>query len=134
MALYVIFESPLQVLADNPVHYLEQADAMSFLAAVPTTWDETRALDAHAGDYVLLARRSGAEWYVGAIADGTARALELDLSFLPEGPHRMQIWRDGVNADRYGNDYVMEERTVTRADRLCVELAAGGGWAARIWQ
>jgi alpha-glucosidase len=132
LAMYVVYESPLQMLADSPSNYLKEPEAMEFLGPVPAVWDETRVLDARIGDYVVVARRSGREWYVGAMTDWTAREMEIDLSFLPEGSFRIDSWADGVNADRYGSDYRKVTDTATRATRLKVKLAPGGGWAARL--
>jgi len=132
LAMYVVYESPLQMLADSPSRYLEEPEAMEFLAAVPTVWDETRVLDARLGDYVAVARRSGGDWYVGAMTDWTARDLEIDLSFLPEGRFVVDAWADGINADRYGSDYRRSKSQTDRTAKLPVHLAPGGGWAARI--
>ena len=84
------------------------------------------------GEYLLIARRRGAEWYVGAMTNGTARRLTLDLGFLGAGRFTMDSWADGVNADRNAMDYRKETRMVTRDDRVQVQLAPGGGFAARI--
>src|ERR1044071_3765739 len=100
LAMYVVFESPLQMLADSPSNYLREPEAMEFLSAVPTVWDETRVLDGRIGDYVVVARRSGRDWYVGAMTDWTARELEVDLSFLPAGAFRMDAYQEGVHANR----------------------------------
>jgi alpha-glucosidase len=132
LAMYVVFESPLQMLADNPSNYLREPEAMQFLSAVPSTWDETRVLDARIGDYVLLARRHGRDWYVGAMTDWTARELEVDFSFLPEGSFRLEAYQDGVNANRFGSDYKKVTSQVNRTTKLKIKLAEGGGWAARI--
>lgn len=132
LALYVVFESPLQMLADSPSHYQREPEMMKFLKAVPTEWDETKVLDARMADYVLIARRRGAEWYVGAITDWSSRELELDFSFLPEGTFRLELWRDGLNADRYPQDFEHVEQSVTRDTKLKLRLAEGGGWAARL--
>ena len=132
LAMYVVFESPLQMLADSPSNYLREADAMEFLSAVPVVWDETRVLDGRIGDYVVVARRSGRDWYVGAMTDWTARELEIDLSFLPAGAFRMDAYQDGVNAERRGEDYRRVQDQVTSASRLTIRLAEGGGWAARL--
>jgi alpha-glucosidase len=132
LAMYVVFESPLQMLADSPSNYLREPEAMEFLGPVPTEWDETKVLDARIADYVAVARRNGRDWYVGAMTDWTLRELEIDFSFLPEGNFSMTSYQDGVNADRYGSDYKMEKRQVNKATRLKVKLAPGGGWAARI--
>jgi alpha-glucosidase len=133
LAMYVVYESPMQMLADSPSHYMRAPEAMRFLAPVPVVWDETRALRAKIGDYVAVARRSGSEWYVGAMTDGQARHLDLDLSFLGEGTYRAEMFRDGPNADRYAEDLQSETREVTAGDRLRVEMVRGGGFAARIY-
>jgi alpha-glucosidase len=132
LAMYVVYESPLQMLADSPSEYLRETESMEFLSAVPTVWDETHALAGQVGGYALVARRRGAEWYVGAMSNGTARTLTLDLSFLGAGRFTMDSWSDGINADRDGMDYRRETRAVSRSDRLELRLAPGGGFAARI--
>ena len=132
LAMYVVYESPLQMLADAPSEYLRESETMEFLSAVPVTWDETRVLEAEVAGHVLLARRRGEEWYVGAMTGAAARDLALDLSFLGEGEWTLDAWADGINADRDGRDYRKESQTVTRAGRLALHLAPGGGYAARI--
>ncbi|HEY7514981.1 MAG TPA: glycoside hydrolase family 97 protein [Vicinamibacteria bacterium] len=132
LALYVVFESPLQMLADSPSAYEQEPDAMEFLGPVPAVWDETRVLQAKMGDYVALARRKGREWWIGAITDATARTLSLEVSFLPEGGYELDAFADGVNADRWGSDYTRAKSRVDRSTRLDVPLAPGGGWAGRL--
>jgi alpha-glucosidase len=133
LAMYVVYESPLQMLADSPSHYLREPDVMEFLGPVPTTWDETRVLDAKIGDYIVIARRKGREWYVGAMTDWTPRKLQVDLSFLPAGNFQMQSFEDGPNAVRYGNDFKKSSRRVNKTSRFEINLAEGGGWASRIY-
>lgn len=132
LALYVVFESPLQMLADSPTNYRREPEAMEFLSAVPTVWDETRVLDGRITDYALVARRSGTEWYLGAITDWTPRELAVDLSFLPAGKFQLTEWRDGVNADRRADDFKQSTQSVTNTTKLTIRLAEGGGWAARV--
>jgi alpha-glucosidase len=132
MALYVVFESPLQMLSDNPQHYRQEPDVTRFIAAVPTTWDETRALLGASGDYVAIARRKGDSWWVGALTDWESRSLTLDFSFLKGGRYRMELYRDGINADRHGSDHLREVSTLEGGGRLEVQLARGGGWVARL--
>ncbi|HYP07118.1 MAG TPA: glycoside hydrolase family 97 protein, partial [Bryobacteraceae bacterium] len=132
LAMYVVFESPLQMLADSPSNYLREPEAMEFLSAVPSVWDETRVLDAKIAEYVVVARRSGRDWYIGAMTNWTARDLELDLSFLPEGNLQMAAYSDGVNANRMAGDYKLAKGPVKRGAKLKISLAPGGGWAARI--
>jgi alpha-glucosidase len=134
LAMYVVFESPLQMLADSPSNYLKEPECMEFLGPVPSVWDETIVLDAKVSDYVLLARRSGDTWYIGAMTDWTARDLEVDLSFLGDGKYIAEIWKDGINADRYAEDFVMTEMSVTSNDKLQVHLAPGGGFVAVVRQ
>jgi len=132
LAMYVVYESPLQMLADSPSNYLREPETMEFLGPVPTVWDETRVLDARIGDYVAVARRHGRDWYVGAMTDWTARDLEIDLSFLPAGAFELDAYADGVNADRWASDYARTKSEVDRTRRVKIRLAEGGGWAARL--
>jgi alpha-glucosidase len=134
LAMYVVFESPLQMLSDSPSNYLREPEAMEFLGPVPSVWDETRALDGKIAEYVVVARRSGRDWYVGAMSDWTPRDLEVDLSFLPDGNFTMDAYQDGVNADRNASDYKKTTSQVTKAAKVKIHLAPGGGWAARIHQ
>ena len=134
LAMYVVFESPLQMLSDSPSNYLREPEAMEFLGAVPSVWDETRALDGKIAEYVVVARRSGRDWYVGAMSDWTPRDLQVDLSFLPDGNFTMDAYQDGVNADRNASDYKKTTSQVTKAAKIKIHLAPGGGWAARIHQ
>jgi alpha-glucosidase len=130
LAMYVVYESPLQMLCDSPTNYLKEPECLAFLGGVPSVWDETRVLEARMADYVLVARRSGRTWYVGGMTDGTARELPLDLAFLGEGAFDMTLYQDGINADQNGNDYKMIKTTVKAADKMTLKLAPGGGWAA----
>jgi len=134
LAMYVVYESPLQMLSDSPSNYMREPEIMDFLAAVPTEWDDTKVLDARIADYVVVARRNGHDWYLGAMTDWTPRNLEIDLSFLPEGTFTMEAYQDGVNADRNASDYRKITSQVNRSTKVKLPLASGGGWAARIHQ
>lgn len=132
LAQFVIYDSPLQYLAGTPSDYRAEPEFTRFLSGVPTTWDETRPLQAAIGDYVVVARRAGDTWYVAAMTDWTARKIELPLSFLPSGEYTATIVADGMNADRYAADYKIESRTVDPRSSLVIELAPGGGYVARL--
>ncbi len=132
LALYVIYESPLQMLSDSPSNYLREPEMMDFLGPVPSVWDDTKVLTGKISEYVAVARRFGRDWYVGAMTDWTPRELEIDFSFLPEGNFQMESFEDGVNADRQASDYKMTKTQVNKTTKLKVKLAPGGGWAARI--
>lgn len=132
VALYIIFESPLQMLSDSPSNYIREPETTGFIVNIPVVWDDIRVLDAKVGDWLLLARRSGNEWFVGALTDWKSRDLELDLSFLPAGSYRMDIFQDGINADRHAEDYKHMIITVKSGDKMKIHLAPGGGYAARL--
>jgi len=134
LAMYVVYDAPLQMLSDSPSNYLREPETMEFLGPVPTEWDETKVLDARIADYVVVARRNGKEWYIGSMNDWTARTLDIDLSFLSDGNFTMDAYQDGVNADRNASDYRKTTTQVNRNTKLKLQLASGGGWAARIHQ
>ena len=132
LAMYVVYEAPLQMLSDSPSNYMREPEAMEFLSVVPTVWDETRVLDAKMAEYVLLARRNGSDWYVGAMTNWTPRDLEVDFSFLPDGNFTLDSYQDGVNADRNASDYKKMTRQINKSTKLKIHLAPGGGWAGRV--
>ncbi len=134
LAMYVVYEAPLQMLSDSPSNYMREPEAMEFLSAVPTVWDDTRVLDAKISEYVLLARRNGSDWYVGGMTNWTPRDLEVDFSFLPDGNFTLDSYEDGVNADRNASDYKKTTRQVNQSTKLKIHLAPGGGWAGRVHQ
>ena len=132
LAMYVVFEAPLQMLADNPTAYMKEQESTDFIAKVPTVFDETVALDGKVGEYVAIARKKDNTWYVAAMNNWTGRELTLDLSFLGEGNYSAEIFRDGINADRDARDYKKEIKNVSSEDKIPVTMKPGGGWAAII--
>ena len=132
LALYLVLESPLQMLADAPSYYYKEPISMEFLSAVPSVWDETIPLFGKVGDYAGVARRSGGDWYIGAITDWEARDFEIDLSFLPVGAFEITEYKDGINAERHAEDLAKDVIQVRAEDKLKIHLAPGGGYAAII--
>ena len=130
MAMYTTFEAPLQMLADSPTQYIRNQECTDFIVQVPTTFDETIALDGKLGEYTVIARRKGTTWYLAALTDWTPRDLTLNLSFLPAGQYHADIFADGVNALKDATDYQHHLQTVTATDRLNIHLSSGGGWTA----
>lgn len=133
LALFVIFESGIQMLADNPTLYYRNPDCTEFIASVPVTWDETRAIEAKAGQYIVVAKRKADKWYIGAITNGKekAREFEVPLDFLsPNVKYGMLSFEDGVNAGRQAMDYRKKEQTVGKENTLKIKLARNGGWTA----
>lgn len=133
MALYVVFESPLQMLSDNPQRYDREHLCTEFIASVPTVWDELRVLEARCGEQIVVARRKGERWYVGGITAGEPCSTQIALDFLPAGrTWRMTSFEDGVNADRQAVDYRRRVREVDASTRIDIRMVRNGGWAAVI--
>lgn len=132
LALYVVFESPLQMLADSPSNYLANEQSTAFISTVPTVWDETKILSAKFQDHIISARRSGNDWFIGVLGNSKARNFDIDLSFLGQGEYQMISMSDGVNADKFASDIKKQTSKVTSQSKINVELAPSGGWVARI--
>lgn len=133
MALFVVFESGLQMLADNPVYYYRERPCTEFISSVPVTWDETKVLYAKVGEAVVVARRKGDKWFIGGITNNEGRTINLDLSFLPAGQSfTLTSFEDGINADRQAMDYKQRESKVNNATQLTIKMVRNGGWAGAI--
>lgn len=132
LAEYVVFDSPLNMLCDSPMNYMKEPVCTKFIAECPVVWDESVAVNGEIGKYITLARRSGNTWYVGSLTGWDSRELTLDLGFLGEGKWTMEIFKDGVNADRAACDFKHESVAVPADRQVVVKMAPGGGWAARI--
>ena len=124
LAMYVVYDSPLQMVSDAPEAY-RGAEDFEFIRRVPTAWDETRFLSGEPGHDIVLARRSGATWYVGAMTANEARTTRVPLSFLPEGNYRATVWEDGDAPEQVKRS----ERIVTARDTLALRLSVAGGAA-----
>lgn len=131
-ALYVIFESPLQMLADNPSAYLKEPAYTSYLSKFPTTWNDTRILYAEAGKAVIMARRNGNNWYIGGITDWDAFTYPVPLHFLGDGKYEAEMLEDGINADKAAQDHKINKRVIDKGTTLSIKMAPGGGFAAVI--
>ncbi|WP_281637657.1 glycoside hydrolase family 97 protein [Flavobacterium marginilacus] len=130
LALYTIFEAPLQMMADSPTAYMKEQQSTDFIAKTPTTFDETVALDGEVGKFVSIARKKSNAWYLGAITNWDSREITIDFSFLEKGKkYEAEIFSDGLNADKAANDYKREIITVDSATKLKYRLAGGGGLA-----
>ncbi len=126
LAEYVIFESPFNMLCDSPSNYLQEDECTKFIASVPTTWDETVVLDGKVGEYLVVARKKGYKWYIGAITNWEERDMEVDITALKSGAKSGKIFRDGPNANRVGKDYVTEQLQIW-GNTIKFHLAKGGG-------
>lgn len=140
MAMYTIFEAPLQMLADSPTKYMQNQECTDFIAQIPTVYDQVVPLDGKLGEYVVVAKRKGARWYIAAMNNWQARDLTVDLSLLIKMNEtnnkleklngRANIFADGINADREATDYKHTQRQINSDDKLQIHLAPGGGWTA----
>lgn len=132
LALYVVLESPLNMLCDTPQNYAREAECAQFIMGIPTVWDETRILDGRMGDYIVTARRKGDVWYIGGLTDWQARDIEIDCSFLDDKNYEGVLYKDGVNAHRIGKDYRCTPIKLNGRTRLKIHMAPGGGFAIRV--
>jgi alpha-glucosidase len=130
VAMYTIFESPIQMLCDSPSIYKKEQETLNFITQIPTTWDETVVMEASVSDYIVLARRKGKNWYVAGMTDWNPREFQIDLSFLEDGiDYRAQIYKDGINADRNAMDYKLQKRVMNKNDKFKVNMSEGGGFS-----
>ncbi|HQK40049.1 MAG TPA: glycoside hydrolase family 97 catalytic domain-containing protein, partial [Flavobacterium alvei] len=128
LALYTIFEAPLQMMADSPTAYMKEQESTDFIAKIPTVFDETVALYGEVGKYIAIARKKESKWYLGAITNWNARDITIDFSFLEKGKQfEAEIFSDGLNADKAAQDYKKEIVTVNSSTKLTYHLASGGG-------
>ncbi|WP_293710060.1 glycoside hydrolase family 97 protein [uncultured Parabacteroides sp.] len=133
LALYVVFESGLQMLADNPIYYNREKDCLDFMVSVPVVWDETRCLYAKVGEAVVVARRKGDKWYIGGISGSKGKEITINLDFLSEGKeYDMDYFQDGVNAERQAMDYKKDSKKVNASSSITICMVRNGGWAATL--
>jgi alpha-glucosidase len=132
LAEYIVFMSPLNMLCDHPSNYLREHECTQFIASVPPVWDQTVTLDSKIGEYIHIARRKDATWYVGGLTNWTERTVTLDLSFLGEGSYQAELFRDGINADRSARDYKHEVTDLPADRKLTVTMKPGGGFACKL--
>jgi alpha-glucosidase len=130
LAMFVVYESPLTMVCDDPAAYRGQPE-FAFMREAPTSWDETRAINGEIGRYVTIARRSGSDWYLGAMTDWLAREIRVPLEFLGAGRYEADIYQDGPDADRRPVEVAVLHRKVTADSTLSARLAKGGGLAVR---
>ena len=133
LAAYIIHDSPLTMLADNPTIYRQESECTEFISSIPNTGiEETRVLKGELGEYIVTARRVGANWYIGGMTNWTARVLDLDLSFLNSDHYDFTLFKDGVNADKNATDYKKERGVLNNQSTITIQLAPGGGFAIKL--
>ena len=131
LAMYVVLENYLQMICDYPAAY-EGQQGFEFIKNVPTTWDETKVIDARVNEYILIARRKNSDWYIGAINNHRAREIRIPLNFLDDGKYIADIFSDARDTDENPNHLNIEKKIIDNGDNLSFKLAAGGGLAIRL--
>ena len=134
IAMFVIYESPLQLFSGNLSDAYLEPELMELLGKIPTVWDETIIIDAQFGKYIVEARRNGNEWYLAAINDWQSCDFTLSLNFLKDGVYQIETACDGINAVKNPQDYKLKKSEVTARDSMYLKLAPGGGFVARIFK
>jgi alpha-glucosidase len=132
LAMYVVYESPIQFFSGNPSQGLLEPGFMELLGSIPTVWDTTVVLDAKVAEYIITARKKDGNWYIGAMTDSVGRKFSIPLDFLGKGQYAATICEDGINADRYAADYKLSTRVVTSRENLSFTLQPGGGYMVRL--
>ena len=132
VALYMLYESGLQMFCDNPTNYLKNPKTTAFMAQIPVTWDSTIVSDAAVGEYLVVARKNGDKWYIGAITNEKERQFTIRMDFLPQGNYHITTFVDGLNAHRNATDFRITEQNINNSAVLDIKMTAGGGWAAII--
>jgi alpha-glucosidase len=127
VALFIIYETGVQMLADSPSNYDRDKETFDFLKQIPVGWDDTKVLDAKVGEYILLARKKGSAWYVGGMTGDSSYKATIDFSFLDEGDYTAIIMQDGVNVEKFAEDYTLSTKSINRSTRLTIDIYKGGG-------
>jgi alpha-glucosidase len=132
LSMFVVYESPVSIFSGNPSQGLMEPAFMKLLGEIPTTWDETIVLEAKVSDYIITARKSGDDWYIGGMTDWTAREFTLPLSFLGPGIYEATLCADGINAETYPSDYIIKKFSSKPNSTFQVKMASGGGFVLKL--
>jgi alpha-glucosidase len=132
LAMFIVYDSPMQIFAGNPSQGMMEPEVMNLLGSIPTSWDTTIILEGKVSDYIITARRSGKDWYIGGMTDWTPRSMQISLTFLSPGYYEATMCLDGINADRYPSDYTISKSKLTQDDKIKINFAGGGGGLIRL--
>lgn len=132
VALYTVYDSPLTMLCDVPTQYEKNPETLAYLASMPRMYESEKVLSGELGEYIVVARQAKGNWYIGGLTSWTPRDLTVDFGFLGEGRWKVELFRDGINADRDAEDCAIDEFEVGASDGWKVHLAPGGGFSMKI--
>lgn len=128
LAMYVVLESYLTMVADYPEAY-EGQPGFEFLRKVPTVWDETKVLDGHPDQFLTVARKKDDVWYVGSINNSVKKTISIKLDFLGDGDYILEQYKDAPDVADFPNHLTKTQDTVKKNQIIDIELAVGGGQA-----
>jgi len=126
----VLYDSPLQMFCDNPSNYRMEPLYTKFVSRIPTVWDKTVALEGKIGEYAVVARKNGENWYIGGMTSWNARSFNIPLDFLDGKKYMLEILKDGLNVDKHAADYQIISKEISADEILKVDMAQGGGYTA----
>lgn len=133
LAMYIVFESGFQMLADNPFNYLREPETTSFITSVPVTWDETRILEASVGEYIVTAKRKGEKWFIGAMGNDQKHDLKIETGFLKANTnYQITLIKDGINADFQAMDFKRIVKPIKAGETIDINMVKDGGFVAVI--
>lgn len=134
MALFTLFETGMQMMADSPTQYLKEKECTQYITKIPITWDETIGLDGRIGEYIIVAKRKNKNWYLSGITNEKSRKIKINLDFLEKNTlYKMILFKDGKNANKNAMDYTKEEhKNISSSTIWEIDMARNGGWTAVI--
>jgi alpha-glucosidase len=132
LAMFVVYDNPMQIFSGNPSQGWREPAFMELLGSIPTTWDETIIPDAKIAEYIITARKKQNNWFIAGLCDWTPRQFSIQFNFLDSGTYEATICKDGINADRYASDYVIEKMIIHKDTVLPISLAPGGGFLIKL--
>ena len=132
LAMFVVYDNPMQIFSGNPSQGIKEPEFMQLLGSIPTTWDDTKILEAQVSDYIITARKKGDDWYIGGMTDWTDREFKLSLDFLDAGDYEATLCADGINADSFPSDYILKTSILQKENPLMIKMASGGGFLLKL--
>ena len=131
LAMYVVLENYLQMVCDYPAAY-EGEQGFELIKQIPTTWDDTKVLDAKVNDFIIMSRRKGEDWYIGSITNHASRKVDISFKFLGNGSYKATMYTDGKDTDKNPNHLVRKNMLITNKDHLNIQLNKGGGTVIKL--
>ncbi len=129
LAQFVVYDSPYLVACDHPQNYYGEVGE-EFLKNVKSVWDDTKVLKGEIGKYIVMARRDGNRWFIGAMNNSDERESDISLDFLPFGKYRMTSFSDSEKTKENAEIAEKKELQIKSGDSIKLKMVSGGGFAA----